>query len=291
MIAFEGLFIYNPASLNAHFEELLKVFIKGFKKHGVKLLTCPTPQAIQTLQQDPKKFRFALMWDLDANIAKYIENEFKIPVFNSDRTIRAVTDRALTFLAMRNFSIPTPSTVILPYTFNVNVLNYYADVIEMVKPIGFPFLVKERYDVAHDKVYLVTDESKFQRLLMDIGMKALLVQQYIEPANRHILQVLVIGGKVFAGVERFDTMEGEYMKPYPIHGMVKKVALRAARAVEADFCAVDILLDAKKRPLVFSIKSNPDILQLQTSTGVYLTWYIARYVLKRYNEKIKEVTT
>jgi glutathione synthase/RimK-type ligase-like ATP-grasp enzyme len=118
---------------------------------------------------------------------------------------------------------------------------------------------------------------------MEVGMKALMAQQYIEPTHRHIVQGLVVGGKLFAGIERFDTAEGELYRPYAIQGLLKEVVLRAAQAVEADFCAVDVIIDAKKRPLVFSVKPNFDIVKLQSTTGIYLSWYIARYVLQMYN--------
>jgi glutathione synthase/RimK-type ligase-like ATP-grasp enzyme len=290
-MAIEGLFAYRPLSPSTQLDALFLTFQKAFKKHGVKITKIPSNKVVQTIQGQPKKYQWVLLWDPDVAIAKFLEMDLKVPVFNNHRTLNAMTDRGLTFLAMRNFSVPTPSTIILPYTFNVNVLTSYSEVLDMVKPLGYPFLIKERFDVIDDKVYLITDEQKLSRLFMEVGMKALMAQQYIEPTQRHIVQGLVIGGKLFAGIERFDTAEGEIYRPYAIEGLLKDIILRAAQAVEADFCAVDVIIDAKKRPLVFSVKPNPDIVKLQSTTGIYLSWYIARYVLQMYNRFRKGMNT
>lgn len=282
-MAIEGLFAYRPLSHASELDALFLTFQKAFKKHGVKITKIPSNKVVQMIQGQPKKYQWVLMWDPDVATAKFLEMDLKVPVFNNHRTLNTMTDRGLTFLAMRNFSVPTPSTIILPYTFNINLLNVYSEVIDMIKPLGYPFLIKERFDVLDDKVYLITDEQKLPRLFMDVGMKALMAQQYIEPTHRHIVQGLVIGGKLFACIERFDTSEGEIYRPFTMEGLLKEVVLRAAQAVEADFCAVDVIIDAKKRPLVFSVKPNPDIVKLQSTTGIYLSWYIARYVLQMYN--------
>lgn len=290
-MAIEGLFVHRPLEQAPQLDALFLTFQKAFRKHGVKISKIPSNKAIPLIQGQPKKYQWVLMWDPDVAVAKFIEMDLKVPVFNNHRTLNTMTDRGLTFLAMRNFSVPTPSTIILPYTFNVNLLTVYSEVIDMIKPLGYPFLIKERFDVLDDKVYLITDEQKLPRLFMEVGMKALMAQQYIEPTHRHIVQALVIGGKLFAGIERFDTPEGEIYRPYAIQGLLKDVVLRAAQAVEADFCAVDVIIDAKKRPLVFSVKPNPDIVKLQSTTGIYLSWYIARYVLQMYNAFRKGINT
>ena len=290
-MAIEGLFAYRPLSPSTLVDALFLTYKKAFRKHGVKISKIPSNKVVQAVQGQPKKYQWVLLWDPDVAIAKFLEMELKIPVFNNHRTLNTMTDRGLTFLAMRNFSVPTPSTIILPYTFNVNLLTMYGEVLDMVKPLGYPFLIKERFDVIDDKVYLITDEQKLPRLFMEAGMKALMAQQYIDPTHRHIVQGLVIGGKLFAGIERFDTAEGEIYRPYAIEGLLKEIILRAAQAVEADFCAVDVIIDAKKRPLVFSVKPNPDIVKLQSTTGVYLSWYIARYVLQMYNRFRKGMNT
>ncbi len=290
-MAIEGLFAYRPLENPKVLDGLFLTFQKAFRKHGVKIVKIPSNKVVQLIQSQPKKYQWVLLWDPDVAVAKFLEMELKIPVFNNHRTLNTMTDRGLTFLAMRNFSVPTPSTIILPYTFNVNLLTVYSEVLDMIKPLGYPFLIKERFDVIDDKVYLITEEQKLPRLFMEVGMKALMAQQYIEPTHRHIVQGLVIGGKLFAGIERFDTAEGELYRPYAIQGLLKEVVLRAAQAVEADFCAVDVIIDAKKRPLVFSVKPNFDIVKLQSTTGIYLSWYIARYVLQMYNAFRKGITS
>jgi ribosomal protein S6--L-glutamate ligase/gamma-F420-2:alpha-L-glutamate ligase len=289
-MAIEGLLVYNIALDNARYQEEIASFLTAFRKNGLRLTPVSNIKVFNLVEENPSRFGFAVFWDKDIHVARYLEDEARIPIFNNQHAIGTCSDRALTYLALRNYNVPTPQTVILPYTFNVSLLNYYEDVREMLVDLPYPFLVKDRFESLEDRVYLIPDEAKFKEVLIEAGKKSLMAQQYILPQQRHVLRVSVVGGQVIAGIERFRETDDdggivEEVRQIRINRQLKKIAQAAAKAVGADFAAVDLIVDRKKRIFVYSVKTNASPLAIEKATGMYISWYIARYIKKTFRAR------
>lgn len=284
-MAIQALLVYNITQHNDKGQAQINAFVEAFKKFNVDLMALPNSQIVDYTAAHPNAFAFAVFWDKDIHISTYLENDLRIPVFNSKESVMTCDDKALTYLAFRNYSIPTPKTIILPYTFNINVLNYYDEVKTMIASLPFPFIVKERFGSYGEQVYLVDSEEEFKTLLGKVGKNPLLVQEYIKEAYGHDYRVNVVGHQVITAVERFNpndfrsnVNQGGTMMEVKLSVKLKKLAVDATRAVGADFAGVDIILDKDKNPLVLEVNTNARTLSVENATGIYLTWYIARYV-------------
>jgi len=286
-MAIEGLLVYNIALDNAKYQEEITSFLTAFRKNGLRLMPVSNIKVFNLVEENPSRFAFAVFWDKDIHVARYLEDEAHIPIFNNQHTISTCSDKALIYLALRNYNVPTQHTVVLPYTFNVNLLNYFEEVKDMMSELPYPFLIKDRFESVDDKVFLVPDEAKFKEVLIEAGKKSLLAQQYILPQQRRLIRVSVVGGQVIVGVERYreyndDSKLVEEMRQIKITRPIKKIAQAASDAVGADFAAVDLIIDRKKRIFVYSIKTNAGTLAIERATGMYVSWYIARYIKKTF---------
>jgi ribosomal protein S6--L-glutamate ligase/gamma-F420-2:alpha-L-glutamate ligase len=289
-MAIEGLLVYNVALDNARYQEEIASFLTAFRRNGLRLTPVSNIKVFNLVEENPGRFAFAVFWDKDIHVARYLEDEAHIPIFNNQHTIGTCSDKALTYLALRNYNVPTPQTVILPYTFNVNLLNYFEDVKDMLGDLPYPFLIKDRFESIDDKVFLVADESKFKEVLIEAGKKSLLAQQYILPQGRRIIRASVVGGYVIAAVERTrdyddDGKLTEDVFQIKVNRQIKKIAQSASKAVGADFAAIDMIIDRKKRIFVYSVKTNAGTMAIERATGMYISWYIARYIKKTFRAR------
>ncbi len=289
-MAIEGLLVYNIALDNARYQEEITAFLSAFRRQGMRLTPVSNIKVFNLVEENPSRYGFAVFWDKDIHVARYLEDEAHIPIFNNQHTIETCSDKALIYLALRNYNVPTPKTVIFPFTFNVNLLNYYDDVREMLTILDYPFLVKDRFESLDEKIYLVAEETKFKALLIEIGKKSLMAQQYIMPQQRRIIRVSVVGGYVIAAVERIreTTEEGKVIEDVfqiKANRQIKKIATAASKAVGADFASVDLIIDKKKKMYVYSVKTNASVLAIEKATGMYISWYIARYIKKIFRSR------
>lgn len=293
-VAINALLVYNITQDNTKCQAQINAFVAAFQKFHVNLMPLPNSQVVSYTNEHPRAFAFAMFWDKDIHISTYLEDDLHLPVFNSKESIMTCDDKALTYLAFRNYSIPTPKTIILPYTFNINVLNYYDEVKAMISGLAFPFIVKERFGSYGDQVYLVHDEDELRTLLTKIGKSPLLVQQYVQEAYGRDYRINVVGGQVITAVERYNpndfrsnVNQGGTMKEVRISPKIKKLAVKAVRSVGADFAGVDIIFDKDKNPFVLEVNTNARTLGVERATGIYLTWYIAQYVKRHYRHPHK----
>jgi ribosomal protein S6--L-glutamate ligase/gamma-F420-2:alpha-L-glutamate ligase len=226
-------------------------------------------------------FQFALLLDEDPQIARYLEGEHQLKVFNDENAINVCFDRALLSITLRNAMVPSPATIALPYVLNVNLMQVIQDVKFMMNDIAYPVLVKNRYPQPNEKIYYVRDENELVRVLAPIGMQPLIVQAFVPPTDRQSFKVLVIGEKTYAGVEVVTVDQTEYLKETTLPKSVSKIAIKAAKTIGADYALVSVFYLNKKNPYVYSVKSNPNIVELQVVTGLYLSAYLAQYIRKQ----------
>jgi len=207
-------------------------------------------------------------------------------VFNDESSMNLSIDRALLSISLRNALIPSPATIALPYVVNVNIMQGIQEVKAMMQDILYPVLIKNRYPQVQEKIYFVRDENELIKTLSPIGMQPLIIQAYVPPENRQIFKVLTIGKKVHAGIEVVTVNEQDYLKQAKLPPSVRKLALKTAKTIGATYALMSVFYLNKKNPYVYSVKTNPNIVELQLVTGNYLTWYLARHI-RRQVKKLK----
>jgi glutathione synthase/RimK-type ligase-like ATP-grasp enzyme len=277
-----GLLIYRLQPLDKQQGFRLQTIIDAFKENELMMIAVTTKDMTRLLETSNKGFfQFALLLDEDPQIARYLEGEHQLKVFNDENAINVCVDRALLSITLRNAMVPSPATIALPYMLNVNLMQVIQDVKFMMNDIAYPVLVKNRYPQPNEKIYYVRDENELVRVLAPIGMQPLIVQAFVPPTDRQSFKVLVIGEKTYAGVEVVTVDQTEYLKETALPKSVSKIAIKAAKTIGADYALVSVFYLNKKNPYVYSVKTNPNIVELQVVTGLYLSAYLAQYIRKQ----------
>ena len=274
-----GLLIYRQLADETKQRNQLEIIIAAFKQWQLNLIAVSTQDTNRLLETSNQGyFKFAVLLDEDTQIARYLQIEHRIKVFNDESSISLSADRALLSITLRNAMIPSPATIALPYVVNVNIMQGIQEVKAMMQDILYPVLIKNRYPQVQEKIYFVRDEKELLKSLSPIGMQPLIVQAYVPPENRQMFKVLTIGKKVQAGIEVVSVNQQDYLKQTKLPASVSKLALKTAKTIGATYALISVFYLNKKNPYVYSVKTNPNIVELQVVTGLYLSWYLARHI-------------
>jgi ribosomal protein S6--L-glutamate ligase len=103
----------------------------------------------------------------------------------------------------------------------------------------------------------------------------IVVQQYLRGAKGRDLRVLVVGGEVTASMRRSPPVgrfepnlrHGARFEQVELPPSYARAALKAARVLGLEICAVD-MLDVKGVPHVFEVNSSPSIKEAEATCGV-----------------------
>ena len=288
----QAVIVYNIVNeLNREWIEQIDAFVVAFKKCGIELIPVTNVDAYDYVKQYKRYVHFILYWDKDIYLAELLEAT-GIPVFNTSQAIRVCDDKALTYIKLKSNHIPTPKTLVLPFTLGTNVLKFYDRIKALIDEKGFkfPFVLKQRFGSFGEQVYLITSEVMFKKMLNLIGEKELLIQEFIEESSGRDFRVNVVGReavsivmRVNQGNFRSNVHQGGVMSsvPHPDKRMLK-LAVKAAKAVNADFAGVDILVNAAGEPVVIEVNSNARTIAVEEASKVYVSLFIARHIKKFY---------
>lgn len=212
---------------------------------------------------------FVLFWDKDVRLAKNLEL-CGYPVFNSSECIRICDDKSLTHMALASAGVRSIPTVSLPLAFSPYTDFGFVEALE--DAFGYPMVIKDCYGSFGEQVHLAKDRDSLVSLLSGPYVPRI-AQRYIETGATDI-RAEVIGGNVAEAVIRHGP-EGDFRSNCTIGGRMElckiseecaELAIRAAEAVGADFCGVDILM-MDGSPAVCEVNSNAHIKNLADCTG------------------------
>lgn len=280
----KGWLVVNEFLQNQKFSELTKLFLSAAQKANLSLTVYTNAELLadtkEILKQRPD---FVLFWDKDIVLGNYLESQ-GIPLYNSVDAIRLCDDKRLTHIALMREGIPSPHTIMAPMTYpNIGFTNH--DFFEQVeRELTYPFVVKEAFGSFGEQVYLVRDRKELQQRIQGTSTTELLFQEYIPESRGRDVRLQVVGDRVVASMYRYSDTDfranvtaGGKMKNYTPSKEESSLALRAARAVGADFAGVDLLFGAEG-PLVCEVNSNAHFKNIQTCTGVPVAEEIIQYL-------------
>lgn len=280
----KGWLVVNEFLQNQKFSELTKLFLSAAQKANLSLSVYTNAELLadtkELLKQRPD---FVLFWDKDIVLGNYLEAQ-GIPLYNSVDAIRLCDDKRLTHIALMREGIPSPRTIMAPMTYpNIGFTNH--DFFEQVeRELTYPFVVKEAFGSFGEQVYLVRDRKELQQRIQGTSTTELLFQEYIPESRGRDVRLQVVGDRVVASMYRYSDTDfranvtaGGEMRNYTPSKEESSLALRAARAVGADFAGVDLLFGAEG-PLVCEVNSNAHFKNIQTCAGVPVAEEIIQYI-------------
>lgn len=235
---------------------------------------------------------YIVFTDKDIYLAKQLEL-LKIPVFNSSEAIEISDDKIKTYLALAEANIAIPKTIIAPKTFglrNEQSLTY----LELVKKeLRFPLIIKEAFGSFGEQVYMVENEAALMDIVEKVQDRPFVFQEFIDTSFGVDLRLQVVGDQVVTAMKRrskddfrANVTSGGSMEPYAPSEDEKAIAIKATKAIGADFAGVDLLFGKNKTPIVCEVNSNGHIRNLLDCTGVNAADDIVHYI----DRKMRELT-
>jgi ribosomal protein S6--L-glutamate ligase/gamma-F420-2:alpha-L-glutamate ligase len=155
----------------------------------------------------------------------------------------------------------------------------------MYQQLSFPCLVKERFYQKGTKPYFIQDVETLKGVLKQLEMKPLMVQLYVPYEGRREFQVFVVGNRVITAMELIIKDQESKFIEVEVPLIVKNISIKAMSSIGADFAVVHVLFDLQQIPYVYALETQPDILNIQSVTGVSVCGYIARHVVKTLKSK------
>ena len=278
--------IVNSFMKQEKFINLYEMLSLAFKKHDVNLeIKTAKGISLKVGEIMLDKPDFAIFWDKDIHLAQRLESQ-GIKLFNNARAVELCDNKILMYQELAKKGIKIPQTFIAPKTFEGLGYHNLSFVDDVVKQIGYPFIIKEAYGSFGEQVYLINDKQELEKVIHRIGYKDFLMQEYIEESKGRDVRINVVGKQMIVSMLRENKEDfrsnissgghGQYFLPPQEY---IDLAIKAVSALDLDFAGVDVLF-GKDGPILCEVNSNPQFKSTLDATGVNLADHIAIYILK-----------
>jgi ribosomal protein S6--L-glutamate ligase len=214
-------------------------------------------------------------------IASIVGDRTYIPI--RPTTFTRAHDKLLTHITLQKHKVPQPQTFIASTSKAAK---------DIIKKLPTPIVLKLPTGT-HGKGVMLADSYESASSMVDalaVLKQPFLLQEYIETDSTDT-RAFVIGDEVVASMKRI-AVKGE--KRANIHAggrgeattlsaQAKKVALQAARAMNAEICGVD-MLESIRGPKVIEVNVSPGLQGITKATGVNVAEKLAKFLFERTKE-------
>jgi ribosomal protein S6--L-glutamate ligase len=204
-----------------------------------------------------------------------------IPVLNPPRAIETCVDKYLATAKLQAAGLPVPPTVVCQH----------ADAaMEALPRLGGDVVVKPLFgSEGRGMVRLSEPELAWRTFRAIERMNSVIYLQQFVPNPGWDLRVFVIAGRVLAAMCRYadgdwrtNVAQGGKAVRVTLKPAEEELALRAAAAVGAPMCGVDLLPDRDGRLFVLEVNSVPGWRALAPTTGVDVAARLIRFLVDDY---------
>lgn len=293
-----GWIVYNGHLPGEKFLILAKYFQDAAKRKGLTAsiiknndllayMTTDDNDLIQT--NDHKRPDFVIFTDKDIYLAKQLEL-LGIRVFNSAKAIAISDDKIATYQELTKHNFPMPKTIIAPKIFfQPNELDQQY-LTRISETLGFPLVIKEAFGSFGEQVYLVHNREEMIKKVNELHGRPYVFQEYISTSYGKDIRLHVVGDKVVASMFRqtegdFRATAGGVRLAYDPTEKEADLAIRATKAIGADFAGVDLLFGPDDTRIVCEVNSNAHIGKLHNSTNINVADYVIDYIIAELTNK------
>lgn len=283
-----GWLIGNQFLRTENFQWLYDRLLGAAQRQNVNLVwksNCEVLCRFSRLLQE-RRPDFAIFWDKDEALSWMLE-AVGIRLFNPAQAIADCDNKALTYARLLAEQIPMPKTIPVPMTYARVGYTDVSFVREAGELLGFPMVVKECYGSFGAQVYRVESEEECVCLLREKGTTPMLFQEYLANTAGQDVRIYMVGGNAEAAIRRTNPHDfranvnaGGKAESYVPTEEETALAKRACRCLNLDFGGVDILWDAKGKPLVCEVNSNAHFRGIYEASGVDIAEKILKHVKK-----------
>ena len=191
----------------------------------------------------------------------------KVFCLNSSAAITQSRDKLYSLQLLLNNGIDIPTT---------GFANSPLDTDDLIKMVGGSPLIVKLLEGTQGKGVVLAETKKAAESVIN-AFKSLnaniLVQEFIKEANGKDLRLFVVDGKVVATIQR-EALAGEFRANIHLGGTAsvikptaeeKKIAIKAAKAMDLKVAGVDIIRSSKG-PLLLEVNSSPGLEGIEGAT-------------------------
>jgi len=192
-------------------------------------------------------------------------------------------NKFFTLLELQKNKVPVPTTYLAATV---------AEGKKVLKEVNYPVIMKIPEGTQGKGVMYADSVTSAKTILDTLGVfkKSFNIQEYIE-SEATDTRVIIVGGKCVAAMKRKGAVEdiranihaGGMGVACKISEDIEDLAVRAAKSISAEICAVDIL-DSDNRPSVIEVNISPGIKGITNNNKKNVCQKIAEYL----HEKTKE---
>ncbi|MBZ4034739.1 30S ribosomal protein S6--L-glutamate ligase [Flavobacterium sp. 17A] len=207
----------------------------------------------------------------------------KVFVLNSATAITQSRDKLYSLQLLLNSGIDIPTT---------GFANSPLDTDNLIKMVGGSPLIVKLLEGTQGKGVVLAETKKAAESVIN-AFKSLnaniLVQEFIKEANGKDIRCFVIDGKVVAAIQR-EAMPGEFRANIHLGGTAsvikvtaeeKKIAIKAAKAMDLKVAGVDIIRSSKG-PLLLEVNSSPGLEGIEGATNKDVAGEMIRAIEKNF---------
>ena len=238
-----------------------------------------------------EKYTFAVYLDKDKYLGELLE-QAGVKLFNTAKAVELCDDKMKTYLALLGRNIPLIETIAAPLCYTPNATPNVVFLENVAKQLGFPLVAKKSYGSFGAGVRLIHGMPELIKTEQEWLYKAHFFQRYEASSFGRDIRMIVIGGKVFACMERI-AQAGEFRSNVELGGIGREitpeqayidVAERAASVLGLDYCGVDVL-ETDRGPVICEVNSNAFFEGIEAVTGKDIANEYARHIIKMMTEK------
>jgi ribosomal protein S6--L-glutamate ligase len=210
----------------------------------------------------------------------------KVYCLNSSIAITQSRDKLFSLQLLLNHGIEIPTT---------GFANSPLDTDDLIKMVGGPPLIVKLLEGTQGKGVVLAETKKAAESVIN-AFKSLnaniLVQEFIKEANGKDIRCFVIDGKVVAAIQR-EALPGEFRANIHLGGTAsiikvtseeKKIAIKAAKAMDLKVAGVDIIRSSKG-PLLLEVNSSPGLEGIEGATNKDIAGEMIRAIEKHFKQK------
>ena len=210
----------------------------------------------------------------------------KVFTLNSASAITQSRDKLYSLQLLLNHGVDIPTT---------GFANSPLDTDNLIKMVGGSPLIVKLLEGTQGKGVVLAETKKAAESVIN-AFKSLnvniLVQEFIKEANGKDLRLFVIDGKVVAAIQR-EALPGEFRANIHLGGTAsiikptieeKKIAIKAAKAMDLKVAGVDIIRSSKG-PLLLEVNSSPGLEGIEGATNKDIAGEMIKAIEKNFKWK------
>jgi ribosomal protein S6--L-glutamate ligase len=200
-----------------------------------------------------------------------------------DHTFTIVHNKLLGHIVLQEASIPMPLTYLTSTAEATR---------KLLASVNYPIVMKLPEGTQGKGVMFAESYSSASSLFdaLQSLRQPFIIQEYVETNGRDI-RAIVVGDRVAASMQRIAVQgekranihAGAIGEPIDLDPATESIAVKAAKAVGAEICGVDMLI-GRKGPLVIEINVSPGLQGITKATGLDVAAMIAKHLYKRAEE-------